>query len=157
MKGRTTSLLVVCVAAAALLIVLWPGDGSERLEFVAATADQSSVDVDPRGNSLGDMTIRSGPLTDDDGERAGRHDGTCTVTSSPEDDDERRVRCAITLTVGTANGETELQLAAVGRVAADDVVFSVVGGSGKYRDASGEAVFDYTDRDRIRVTVNLDD
>ena len=124
------------------------------MEFVALSEERSVVDVGDSGVSLGDMTVFSGPLVDGDDE-AGRIDGVCTITSRPDADDEQRQRCAVTLTIG--DGETELQLAAVGRVEAGDVVFSVVGGGGDYIGASGEAVFDFTDRDRTQIDVSLDD
>jgi hypothetical protein len=156
-KGWRRLLLIAGAGGVALLIVSSLGGEGSELEFTAPFAERSVVDLDPSGASLGDMTVLSGPLEDGDGESAGRHDGTCTVTSRPEDEEERRVRCSVTLTIGTDSGETELQLAAVGRAAADDVVFSVVGGSREYRNARGEAVFDYTDPDRTHISVNLED
>ena len=156
MKGRTKLLLIVGVVAAGL-VILSSLRGGSQLEFVAPAEERSTVDLDPQGASLGDVTVVSGPLEDGDGDAAGRHDGTCTLTSRPEDEDERRVRCEVTLTIGTDNGETEIQLAAVGRVEADDVIYSVVGGGGEYRDARGDAVFDYTDPDRTRITVDLEE
>ena len=155
-KGRTKLLLIAFAVGVGLLILSSLRGGSD-LEFVAPAGERSVVDLGPRGASLGDVTVVSGPLQDGDGDPAGRHDGTCTLTSRPDDEEQHRVRCAVTLTVGTENGETELQLAAVGRVAADDVLFSVVGGSGKYRNARGDALFDYTDPDRTRITVDLED
>lgn len=157
MKGWGKALLIACVAIAGLFVVGALRSGGSELTFYAPAQERAEVDVDPSGPSLGDMTVISGELEDDDGEAAGRHDGVCTVTSAADSADERRHRCAVTLTVGTDNGETELQLAAVGRAAADDVIFSVVGGSGKYQDAGGEAVFDYTDRERTKISVELDD
>ena len=130
------------------------GGGSE-LEFVAPVEERSEVDLGSAGPSLGDMTVFSGPLLEGD-DPAGRLDGTCLVTSRPSDADERRWRCGVTLTIGTEDGETELQLAAVGRTEADDVVFSVIGGGGRYRDARGDATFDYSDSDETQITVNLD-
>jgi len=156
MRTRTKLLLAVCAAAAGLLVLSSLGNGSE-LEFVAPASERLAVDSPPSGGSLGDMMIRSGPLEDDGGERTGRYDSVCTVTSAPEADDERRMRCAVTLTIGTSNGETELQLAAVGREAADEVVFSIVGGSGEYQGAGGEAVFEYSNPDRTRIRVRLED
>jgi hypothetical protein len=150
-------LLIVGAAAAALLIVVSLRGGGDDLELVAVTEERAAVDLGERGPSLGDQTVTSGALLDDDGDPAGRHDGVCTVTSAPDSDEDRRVRCAVTLTVGTDNGETELQLAAVGREAADDVRYSIVGGGGEYADAGGDALFVFTDGDRTRISVDLDD
>jgi hypothetical protein len=148
-------LAVVVVGVVVLSSLL--GGGSEELKFVAPADERGTVDLDPAGASLGDLTVFSGQLLDEDGDPAGRHDGTCTLTSRASDDQERRTRCVVTLTIGTDNGETELQLAAVGRAQADDVLFSVVGGTNEYAGASGQALFDYGDRDRPRISVDLDD
>jgi hypothetical protein len=152
MSGRW-SLVLVFVAAVGLVALL-RGGGDHDLQFTAPTGERSVVDVGEAGPSLGDMTVFSGPLMDGD-EDAGRIDGVCTLTSDPGEADERRQRCAVTLTVG--DGETELQLAAVGREQADDVRFSVVGGTGDYRDADGEALFDYASSDRVRIDLILED
>jgi dirigent-like protein len=130
------------------------GGGSE-LRLVAPAGERSEVDLGTPGPSPGDMTVFSRPLLED-GDPAGRIDGTCVVTSRPSDEEERRWRCGVTLTLGTEDGETELQLAAVGRVQADDVIFSVIGGSGRYSEARGVATFDYSDGDDTEITVNLD-
>jgi hypothetical protein len=152
------ALIVGAVVVVVAVVSSWSGGGSDELEFVAPAQETAVVDNGPEGVSLGDSTVVSGVLLDPDGDEAGRHDGVCTITSRPDVADERRMRCAVTLTVGTDDGETELQLAAVGREQADDVAFSVIGGSGKYQGAGGEAVFDYAeDRDRPRITVDLDD
>ena len=152
MSGRWSVALVLLVVVG-LFVLLRSGGGSD-LQFVAPTGERSVVDVGERGPSLGDMTVFSGALMDGD-EEAGRLDGVCTLTSQPDEPSEQRQRCAVTLTVG--EGDTELQLAAVGRVEADDVRFSVVGGGGEYRGAEGEALFVYTDPDRTRINVELDD
>lgn len=142
---------LVLLAGAGLFLLYRPG-GERELEFTAPNTERSAVDVGDQGPSLGDMTVFSGPLLDGDDE-AGRIDGVCTLTSAPDQADEQRQRCAVTLTVG--DGETELQLAAVGRAEADDVLFSVVGGTKEFRDAAGEALFDYTNDDRTKITVKL--
>jgi Dirigent-like protein len=157
MKTRTKFLLVLVGALAAVLFIsALRGDDSE-LNFVAPTGERDEVDLGAPGPSLGDMTVFSGELLDDDDDPAGRVDGSCVVTSAPEDQEEWRERCGVTLTVGTENGETELQLLAVGRVEADDVIFSVVGGGGRFHEARGDATFDYTDPDRTEIVVRLED
>ena len=147
----------MCAAALGLLVLSSLRGGDTELSFVAPAGERAGVDVGPRGASLGDTTVLSGTLEDDDGDEAGRYDGVCTITSRAADGEERRHRCAVTLTLGTDNGETELQLAAVGRTSADDVVYSVVGGSREYQGAGGEATFDYSEPDRVRIAVKLED
>ena len=145
--------LLVVVLGAVLLLSRIGGGGSD-LDLVAPEAERELVDLGDSGPSLGDMTVFGGPLLDGDDE-AGRIDGVCTVTSEPDDEEERRQRCAVTLTIG--DGETELQLAAVGRAAADDVIFSIVGGGGDYAGAGGEAEFDYSGDGRIEIDVSVED
>lgn len=147
-------LVLAALAIGGLVIFSSLGGEGKDLDLVAPTGERSVVDVGDDGVSLGDMTVFSGSL-EDGGDRAGRIDGVCTITSSSGDDAELRQRCEVTLTLG--DGETELQLAAVGRVEADDVVFSVVGGGGDYRGAGGDATFDYADADRTRIQVSLND
>jgi hypothetical protein len=144
-------LVLAAFALGGLVIFSSLGGDESNLDLVAPAGERSVIDVGEDGASLGDMTVFSGALEDD----AGRIDGVCTITSAPEDEAERRQRCEVTLTLG--DGESELQLASVGRVEADDVVFSVVGGGGEYAGAGGDATFDYTDPDRTRIEVSLDD
>jgi len=144
-------LVLAAIALGGVVIFSSLGGDEKDLELVAPAGERSVVDVGDDGASLGDMTVFSGALEDD----AGRIDGVCTITSAPDDAAERRQRCEVTLTLG--DGDTELQLAAVGRVEADDVVFSVVGGGGDYAGAGGDARFDYSDPDRTRIEISLDD
>lgn len=144
-------LVVAAIALGGLVLFSSLGGDETNLDLVAPTGERSVVDVGEDGVSLGDMTVFSGSLEDDEG----RIDGVCTITSAPEDEAEHRQRCEVTLTLD--DGETELQLASVGRVEADDVNFSIVGGGGEYAGAGGDATFDYTDPDRTRIEVALDD
>src|SRR5918998_6009277 len=131
-------LVLAAIALGGLVIVSSLGGDEKSLDLVAPAGERSVVDVGEDGPSLGDMTVFGGALEDD----AGRIDGVCTMTSAPDDEAEHRQRCEVTLTLG--DGETELQLTSVGRVQADDVVFSVVGGGGDYAGAGGDATFDYS-------------
>jgi ATP-dependent protease HslVU (ClpYQ) peptidase subunit len=144
-------LVVAAIALGGLVLFSSLGGDEKSFDLVAPTGERSVVDVGEDGVSLGDMTVFSGSLEDDEG----RIDGVCTITSAPEDEAEHRQRCEVTLTLD--DGETELQLASVGRVEADDVIFSIVGGGGEYAGAGGDATFDYTDPDRTRIEVSLDD
>ena len=156
MSGRTKLLLAVVGAGVVLVVLSTIRGGDSELRYAAPETERAEVDAGSPGPSLGDMTVSSGPLLED-GEEAGRVDGSCVVTSRPDDQEERRWRCGVTLTIGTEDGEEELQLAAVGRAEADDVIFSIVGGGGRYREARGDATFDYTDPDRAEITVRLKD
>jgi len=153
-------LLRLLAVLGALLVAAWlladVLGGSDELALEAPRTAEERLDLGASGPSLGDLVVFSGPLVDG-GEEAGRLDGECRVTSRPGDRDGERWRCAMTVTLGTRGGEDELQLAAVRRAAADEVRFSVTGGSGEYAGASGEALLDYGDRDRARIRIALDD
>ncbi|MGI8692337.1 MAG: hypothetical protein ACR2JK_05475 [Geodermatophilaceae bacterium] len=43
----------------------------------------------------------------------------------------------------------------VGRIEAEDVGFAVTGGTGKYANARGQVVVDYTDERGIKLKFNL--
>ena len=149
------ALLVGAVVLGAWLVADLVGGGDE-LELEAPRTAEERLDLGASGPSLGDLVVFSGPLIDG-GDEAGRLDGECRVTSRPGDEDEERWRCAMTATIGADNGENELQLAAVRRALADEVRFSVTGGSGEYAGARGEAVVDYRDAARPRIAFALDD
>jgi hypothetical protein len=131
-------LVLVAVLAVQLL-----GGGGESRSFEVPVEEQERVDDGP---GLGNVRVFSGPLRED-GDRAGRVDGECRVTSVRP---EPRERCELTVTLG--DGEQEVQLAGVRRTDADDVVLSVTGGSGDYVDARGQVVLAGE-----RLTLELED
>lgn len=97
-----------------------------------------TLDFGRNGPSLGDQIIFSGPLRKRDGTRAGRYDGLCVFTSKGARASQQRQQCLLTSTIGTANGETEVQAAGVGRIQAEDVYLSVTGGSGRFQNVRGQ-------------------
>jgi dirigent-like protein len=87
----------------------------------------------------------------------GRFDGVCTTTSSPGPSTEARRLCNVTTTFVEERGGAEIDAQGVGRIEAEDVVFAVNGGTGDFRDARGQATFEYEEReDRIVITYELD-
>lgn len=158
---RKLRVTVAVVAVAALAFGIFSAtsasaiSSAQRFTLVAPDTEQQRFDRGPRGQSLGDEIVFSGPLRTRGGRAAGRLDGHCLTTSVRGGAGEFRQQCFITSTIGTANGETEIQAAGVGRIGAEDVVFSVTGGSGRFQNVRGQAVFDFTRADRVVITYQL--
>jgi len=124
---RLVGIAALVVVGVTVLSLLGGDEGSRT--FDASLQERARLD-----EGLGAVAVFSGPVRED-GERIGRLDGECRTTSL---EPEPRERCALTLTLG--DGEEEVQLAGVRRVAAEDVVLGVTGGSGGYAGAEGDAV-----------------
>ena len=124
---------------------------------VAPNTEETNLDLRPAGPSRGDQFIFSGPLLRSPSqEAAGRIDGHCVTTSVPGGGTaENRQQCFVTATIGTENGETEIELAGVGRIEAEDVLLAVTGGTGRYQNARGQARFDFTAPDRVTIAFSL--
>jgi hypothetical protein len=87
----------------------------------------------------------------------GRADGQCTTTSSPGPSAEARWVCNVTSTFSEEREGAEIDAQGVGRIEAEDVVFAVTGGTREFRDAQGQATFEYEEReDRIVITYEVD-
>jgi dirigent-like protein len=87
----------------------------------------------------------------------GRADGQCTTTSSPGPSAEARWVCNVTSTFSEEREGAEIDAQGVGRIEAEDVVFAVTGGTREFRDAQGQATFEYEGReDRIVITYEVD-
>jgi hypothetical protein len=128
-----------------------------RFTLIAPDTEQTNIDVGRPGPSQGDLFVFSGPLRAPRGALRGRLDGHCVTVSVPSrtDREQDRRQCFITSTIGTANGETEIQAAGVGRILAEDVLFSVTGGTNRFKRVRGQALFDYSTKGRIRITYEL--
>jgi hypothetical protein len=128
-----------------------------RFTLIAPDTDQTHLDLGTPGPSQGDLFIFSGPLNDEKGAAQGRLDGHCITVSTPDKNDPERDRrqCFATSTIGTENGETEIQAQGVGRILAEDVSFSVTGGTMQYTRARGQVLFDYSTNDQVTLSYVL--
>lgn len=147
-------------AAAAVGAVVWITSASaittaQSFTLVARATEQKNVDLKPRGPSLGDRFVFSGPLKNSGGVDRGRIDGFCTVTAIVGGPEEVRQQCVVTSTIGTANGETEIQATGVGRVQAEDVILSVTGGSSRFQNVRGQAIVAFTGPNEVTITYEL--
>jgi hypothetical protein len=65
--------------------------------------------------------------------------------------------CNVTSTFAEEREGAEINAQGVGRIEAEDVVFAVTGGTGNFRDARGQATFEYEEReDRTVITYEVD-
>ena len=153
-RALLTGLVAILVM---LLIVIIVGD-EDNFTVVAALEEEQEVDLGEEGPSVGDLYAFSGPLLDEsENTTLGRFDGECTTTSSPGPSAEARRLCNVTATFVEEREGAEIDAQGVGRIEAEDVVFAVNGGTGDFRDARGQATFEYEEReDRIVITYDLE-
>jgi hypothetical protein len=131
---------------------------NETFTVVAALDEEQEEDLGEEGPSVGDLYAFSGTLLDDSEDtELGRLDGECTTTSSPGPSAEARRLCNVTATFVEEREGAEIDAQGVGRIEAEDVVFALNGGTGDFRNARGQAFFEYEEReDRIVITYELD-
>src|ERR687893_683839 len=161
-KGRTVPnnalLIGGLLAVLVLLFILARTLGSEDT-FTVVVALEEEADLGEEGPSVGDLYTFSGPLLDEsENTELGRFDGECATTSSPGPSAEARRLCNVTATFVEEREGAEIEAQGVGRIEAEDVVFAVTGGTGEFRDASGQATFEYEEReDGIVITYEVDE
>jgi hypothetical protein len=162
-EGRTVpnnALRIGLLAVLVALIILVLTTGAEdTFTVVAALEEEQEADLGEQGPSVGDLYAFSGPLLDEsENTELGRFDGECTTTSSPGPSAEARRLCNVTATFVEEREGAEIEAQGVGRIEAEDVVFAVTGGTGEFRDARGQATFEYEEReDGIVITYEVDE
>jgi hypothetical protein len=141
-----------------LFILVVTLSDEDTFTVVAALEEEQEEDLGEDGPSVGDLYAFSGPLLDESENRElGRFDGGCTTTSSPGASAEARRLCNVTATFVEEREGAEIDAQGVGRIEAEDVVFAVNGGTGDFRDARGQATFEYEEREgRIVITYELE-
>ena len=157
MPSRALLTGLVALLVVLLILVLTLGD-EDTFTVVAALQEEQEADLGEEGPSVGDLYAFSGPLLDEsENTTLGRFDGECTTTSSPGPSAEARRLCNVTATFVEEREGAEIDAQGVGRIEAEDVVFAVNGGTGDFRDARGQATFEYEEReDRIVITYDLE-
>ena len=141
-----------------LFILVVTLNDEDTFTVVAALEEEQEEDLGEEGPSVGDLYAFSGPLLDESENRElGRFDGVCTTTSSPGPSAEARRLCNVTTTFVEEREGTEIDAQGVGRIEAEDVVFAINEGTGDFRDARGQAMFEYKEREgRIVITYELE-
>lgn len=149
---------VVAIVVLLLIVLLFTASGADTFTVVIAPDEEQQVDQGEEGPSIGDLYVFSGPLLDEAEEtQLGRADGQCTTTSSPGPSAEARWVCNVTSTFTQEREGAEIDAQGVGRIEAEDVGFAVTGGTGDFRDARGQATFEYEEReDRIVISYEVD-
>ena len=150
MVAVVVALVILVVGALSIQAALAITE-ARTFTVVAPDAEQKQIDLGRRGPSLGDLFVFSGPLQNRSGAQVGRIDGQCTTTSAPGPSAEQRQLCIVNTTFENRNG-AEIDTQGVGRVEAEDVVLAVTGGTGFYRNARGQATFDFRQGDRVVIT-----
>src|SRR5919107_4342434 len=131
--------------------------GEESFTVVAVLDEENEEDLGEEGPSIGDLYAFSGPLFDESEEtELGRFDGVCTTTGSPGPSEEARRLCNVTATFVEEREGAEIDAQGVGRIEAEDVVFAVTGGTGDFRDARGQATFEYRPDGDVVISYELD-
>jgi hypothetical protein len=134
---RTALLVAAALLAAGSTQLASGADGGARTLHLTATFDQGTqVDVDPAGDSLGDVEVGSGIVTDDAGHEVGRFGSTCTWVHVEGDDILER--CGAW---GEVNGD-QITFEGMSERASDHHVWAVTGGTGRFRRARGEVELD---------------
>jgi hypothetical protein len=134
--------------------------GSEQADTFTVVAPrdvEEQIDLGEEGPSVGDLYVFSGPIYDEsESSELGRIDGQCTTTSSPGPSAEARRLCIASATFVEEHEGAEIDTQGVGRLEAEDVVIAVTGGTGDYRNARGEATFEFQSDGRVVITYELD-
>ena len=157
MPDRALLIGLIALLVVLFIVVLTTG-GEDIFTVVAALEEEQEEDLGEEGPSVGDLYAFSGPLLDEsENTEIGRFDGECTTTSTPGPSAEARRLCNVTATFVEERGGAEIDAQGLGRIEAEDVVFAVSGGTGEFRDARGQATFEYEEReDRIVITYEVE-
>jgi hypothetical protein len=152
--GGVVALAILVVGALSIQAALAITE-AKTFTVVAPNAEQKQIDLGESGPSLGDLFVFSGTLQKRSGAEVGRIDGQCTTTSAPGPSAEQRQLCVVNTTFENTTPGAEIDTQGVGRVEAEDVVLGVTGGTGIYRNARGQATFDFRQEDRVVITYEL--
>lgn len=143
------------------------GGGQEKKEEQGQQADtftaiaprdiEEQIDLGEGVASVGDVYVFSGPIYDEtESSQLGRIDGQCTTTSSSGPSAEARRLCIATATFVEEHEGAEIDTQGVGRIEAEDVVLAVTGGTRDYRNAQGQATFEFRADGDVIITYELD-
>ena len=158
MPNRALLSALIAVLVGLCVLLLTAAGGQKTFTVVATLEEEHEEDLGEEGPSVGDLYTFSGPLYDEsENTELGRFDGVCTTTSSPGPSSEARRLCNVTATFSEEREGAEIDAQGVGRIEAEDVVFAVTGGNREFRNASGQATFEYEEReDAIVITYEVD-
>jgi hypothetical protein len=119
---------------------------------VTAQVVQQRFIGDPASLELGDRRTTNVDLVDESGTRVGTGGASCTIVSAPPLDTIEECLLTAVLAEGQIMFGGVVPLAEVGASAQ----FGIVGGTGDFRNARGEAMAVVTAPETIEVTFDLD-
>jgi hypothetical protein len=117
------------VTAGGIVAAPWSYAG-QHLVVHALVTSANLVDNAPAGFGPGDLLTFAGPVVDDEGATIGRVDGQCTVTTA-----QGQAYCTPVVTL--AGGQ--ILLAGSRSITSLRGTLAVVGGTGRYHEATGDA------------------
>jgi hypothetical protein len=150
-------LVVVLVATGASMAVAGGGDdgdddGGKVIRVVSKTTSDAQLDLGDTGIGVGDRFVFGDELSRN-GERIGEDGGECVITHV-ESETSQTANCVVTLSL--PGGQITVQ--GLVTFTADQAPFTVAvtGGTGRYRDADGEATVETVSDTEDRLIIHLD-
>ena len=129
-KGKFTMLKVAmgCIAALAAALLALPAVAAEQINLVERPVGETTVDLGPKGDSVGDMLVFANAVFDAANKtQLGADQGYCVRTLVG-----KSWECVWTLTLHAGQITVEGPFMDEG-----DSLFAVTGGTGKYAGAKG--------------------
>ena len=143
MRARVVVPLVLVVSVVASFVGMNAASGQTvlNLDLSTATAKARLIDFDHDGLGLGDRAASRGPLTDSGGTQVGTAYGDCVVHRRIVDFDTGLWNCTYVLEL--TDGDLILQ--GLDPRGSGEYEMAVLGGTGAYASATGDATFTDTD------------
>ena len=150
--------VVLAVACVGLASASSSDDTSRPFTVFSKTVQLAAIDLGDPGTSLGDQFVFSDDLlTEKDGEKVGVDGGVCTVVRRDEASKSDTVQCVVTFSFEGGQIATQALLTLHEGHFSGTEVGPVTGGSGEFRDASGEVAIKFFSDTEADITFTLDD
>ena len=146
----TRLLILVTLLAVAVAPTLGEAASSKRLHVIATVVDQAFIG-DPEHPKLGDRLINNVTLRDDRGKQVGTGGAVCTVVAEPP---QTTVQCL--LSAEFADGQIVFGGSAEFPVPGAVGHFGILGGTGRFSKARGEATLIVLPNGDVDSTFDLD-
>jgi hypothetical protein len=148
---RTIPVLGAALAAAVVTAGAASGHGSQHsrvIQLRTTQAHQTLIDHAPAGFSVDDVIVFSNDLYQGD-RKVGKDGGTCTVVRFPAGG-------SATMYCAGTNSLPDGQITVAGLAApGEPFEFAITGGTGKYRDASGQVFGRNTSETTMEISLAL--
>ena len=162
-KGQSAMRRIIGAAGTVLLLVTGlsafssasaSSSDDDTIELVSKLVDSAELDLGKTGFSLGDQSLFTDDLYEDD-ELVGSDHGVCTVTRI--DGSDTTLQCVATLVLDD-RGQITLQAAVTFSESDETPTFTVAitGGTDEFKDATGEAEIREISTEKAELEVRLD-